>query len=421
MALAISLAKVAWQPSDTSRVILPLTGVHVAMFGYDLAHPDCLLHADRADERLQVILGLPAAVARGETLSYIAGHGIAGDWLPQGLVYLLGGQYLLIALQVTLTLFSVVWLSDIGRRVGLSESAAAKAALLYGLLPQTLVFPHQLASEALFVPLLVLGFRDAGLRAGVAIGLATLVRPITMLWPLIHVFAKRERGPYLALACAPLLLWMSVVFIATGEFSMGRSSHDLGTNLYLRLQRIGAELPPSERPRERPAGERRATLGDYVAFTMAHPMLTAKFAVRDMAVMGFKSGIERVVLDYLDLYPEQRDELQDEYGGWRSRVDRGGVQALLELVRSQPAVLISSAVAGAIAFTLLMLFAVYGAVRWARNPERLALVGLVIYIFVTVQAVDAAQSRLRAPAEFAICLLAVAGWFAWRRRERHGG
>ena len=71
---------------------------------------------------------------------------------------------------------------------------------------------------------------------------------------------------------------------------------------------------------------------------------------------------------------------------------------------------------------LLMLFAVYGAARWARSPERLALVAFVIYIFATTQAVDAAQSRLRAPAEFAICLLAIAGWQALKRRaRRHGG
>src|SRR5205085_61587 len=163
------------------------------------------------------------------------------------------------------------------------------------------------------------------------------VRPITALWPLVHVVAKEKRRAYLLLAFAPLLAWMSIVFVATGEFSMGRSGHDLGNNIYYRLQRIGGALPPAERPAVRPDGETKATLG-------------------------------------------------------------------------------------ALAFTLLMLFAVYGAARWARSPERLALVAFVIYIFATTQAVDAAQSRLRAPAEFAICLLAIAGWQALKRRaRRHGG
>ena len=405
----------------SARLLAPLAALHAAMFVYDLAHPDRFLNADRSGERLAVSKGFVEALRTGDALAYLPSHGIVGDWLPQALFYLAGGQYFVIAAQVLLMLASVLWVREIGVRLGLREEHAQGAALLYALLPHTLVFPHQLASEAIFVPLAVLSFRlvsDA--RAGLAVGLATLVRPITILWPLIHVFAKRKRGAYLALACAPLLLWMSLVFIASGEFSMGRSGHDLGTNLYLRLQRIGAELPPSERPPQRPAGQRRASLGEYVAFSAAHPVLTAKFAVRDMAVMGFKSGIERVVLDYLDLYPDERRELQQADGGWRSRVvDRGGAAAFMDLARSQP-VLVATSTVGALAFTLLMLLAVYGAARWARGAERLALAAFVVYIFVTVQAVDAAQSRLRAGGEFAICLLALAGWAALRRKPRHG-
>jgi len=404
-----------------ARLIAPLAALHAAMFLYDLAHPDRFLNADRAGERIGSIKGFAQALQGGDVLGYLTSHGIVGDWLPQALLYVAGGQYCVIAAQVLLMLASVLWVRDIGLRLGLREDHAQGAALLYALLPHTLVFPHQLASEAIFVPLVVLSFRlasDAG--AGLAIGLATLVRPITLLWPLIHVYAKRKRGAYLALACAPLLLWMSVVLIASGEFSMGRSGHDLGSNLYLRLQRMAAELPASERPPARPAGERRATLGEYVAFSTSHPVLTAKYAVRDMAVMGFKSGIERVVLDYLDLYPEERSELQNAEGGWRSRVvDRGSVAAFMDLARSQP-VLVATATLGALAFTLLMLLAVYGAARLARGTERLALAAFVVYIFVTVQAVDAAQSRLRAAGEFAICLLALAGWAAVRRKQQHG-
>src|SRR5437868_2424706 len=205
---------------------------------------------------------------------------------------------------------------------------------------------------------------------------------IAALGPLIHVFAKERRRAYLLLAFAPLVAWMSVVFVASGEFSMGRSGHDLGNNIYYRLQRVGGALPPAERPAVRPDGETKATLGEYAAFAVSHPVLMAKYAAIDMAVMGFKSGIERVVLDYLYLYPEERSELKVAETGWRSRVDRGGVGALLELARQQP-VLIATASAGALAFTLLMLLAAYGARRWARSRERLALVAFVFYIFAT--------------------------------------
>ena len=403
------------------RLALPLGALHAAMFVYDLAHPGRFVNADRAGERIQVVAGFGEAMQSGDPLAYLTRHGIVGDWLPQALLYAAGGQYFVIAAQVLLALASVLWVREIGLRLGLRESAAQGAALLYALLPHTLVFPHQLASEAISVPLVILAFRLAAGGAGLAIGLATLVRPITALWPLIHVFAKEKRRAYLLLAFAPLLAWMSIVFVATGEFSMGRSGHDLGNNIYYRLQRIGGALPPAERPAVRPDGETKATLGEYVAFAVSHPAVMAKYAAIDMAVMGFKSGIERLVLDYLYLYPAERSELKVAETGWRSRVDSGGAGALLELARQQP-VLIATATTGALAFTLLMLFAVYGAARWARSPERLALVAFVIYIFATTQAVDAAQSRLRAPAEFAICLLAIAGWQALKRRaRRHGG
>jgi len=432
MAVAVSVPKVAWQPSETWRVVLPLTGVHLAMFGYDLAHPDRFLNADRAAGRLEVILGLPAAALKGETLSYIAAHGIAGDWLPQGLVYLLGGQYLLIALQVALALISVVWVRDIGRRVGLSEPSAASAALLYGLLPHTLAFPHQLASEALFVPLVVLAFRASGLRTGAAIGLATLLRPVTILWPLAHAavarLAPRQRALLLAAAFAPLAAWMAFELAQTGEFTLGRSDHDLGTNLYERVERVAALLPENQRPVERPSGQRRLSLGEYMAFVAAHPLLTALHSGRDVVVLAAKSGIERLTLDYFYLFRQMRVQVKDPDSGWRATAERVGFFGVLREFLTREPLLVFTSAAGALLFALFMALAAAGAARWLRNladvpaelrAQRVLVMAFVLYIFMTAQVVDAAQSRHRAPAEFALCLLALAGWAAVRRR-RHG-
>jgi len=396
-------------PIGPVRLVAPLAALHAAMFVYDLRHPERFLNADRALERIEVVQGFAQT---GDLVPYLASHGIVGDWLPHALLYLAGGQYLVIAVQLVLALLSVLWVYRIGLRLDLPERSAAAAALVYALLPHSLVYPHQVASEALFVPLVILSFRLApGAGSGLAIGLATLIRPITALWPfVIFVLGKTRPRAYLALALAPLLLWMSFMLVATGEFSMGRSGHDLGSNLYLRLQRLGADVPEAERPPQRPAGQTRATVREYLSFVAAHPLVTAKYFTRDMGVMGFKSGVERLVLDYFDFYPEKRHELQAADGGWRSRVDRGGAQALVELARGQ-AGLVGVAGLGAVAFTALMLLGVYGAACWARTPER------VLYVFAASQAADAAQSRLRACAEFAICILAVAGWSALRARQ----
>ena len=400
-------------PAGAVRLVAPLAALHAAMFGYDLQHPGRFLNGDRASERIEVIKGF---FENTNSLDYLASHGIPGDWLPHALLYLAGGQYLIIAVQVALALASVVWVLQIARRLGLDERAASAAAILYALLPHSLVFPHELASEGLFCPLVVLSFRlGTGAAGGLALGLATLIRPLTALWPFVVL-----RRAFIVMALAPLLAWMSFMFIATGEFSMGRSGHDLGNNLYFRMQRMAGELPKAERPPERGPGQTKATLGEYAAFVAAHPALAAKHSARDLGVLTVKSGIERVVLDYLDLYPENKRELQDGDSGWRAQVEqRGAVAALGQVLREQPGLIVSSAI-GAALFLALMALAACGAWRHLRSREWLLLSAFVVYIFATAQAVDAAHSRHRAPAEFAICILAVAGWLALRRRgEKH--
>jgi hypothetical protein len=88
--------------------------------------------------------------------------------------------------------------------------------------------------------------------------------------------------------------------------------------------------------------------------------------------------------------------------------------------------LVLVAVAGAVLFAGLMLLAGAGALAWLREKGagaaavrmrglRLLIVLFPLYIVATAQAVDAAQSRHRAPAEFALCLLAMAGLPTLRR------
>ncbi len=389
--------------AGAARVVAPLAALHAAMFVYDLRHPERFLNGDRARERIEVIQGFAQS---GDLTAYLASHGIVGDWLPQALLYLAGGQYLVIAVQLILAVLSVLWVRQIARRIGLDERAAAGAAWLYALLPHSLVFPHELATEAIFIPLVILSFRlGANAGGGLALGLATLVRPFTALWPFV-VFRRN----FIALALAPLLLWMSFMFLATGELSMGRSGHDLGNNLYFRMERMGAE-------QQRPGGQTKATLVEYARFVAAHPLAAAKHSAHDLAVLGGKSGIERVVLDYLDLYPESRRELQNADTGWRSRVEsRGVAAALLEVFQEQPGLIVSSAL-GAVLFLVFAALAAYGALSRIREREWLLLALFVLYVVATSQVVDAAQSRHRAPAEFALSLLAVAGWLALRKRR----
>jgi len=438
------LANARWRRNGPVLLVGPFAALHLLMFGYDVWHPGRFLNADRADLRIEVIQHFGQAwQGGGELAGFFAGHGIVGDWLPQAFLYLAGGQYLVIAAQVLLALLSIVWVRNIGLRLGLDTGRASAAAALYGALPHTLVFPHQLAAEAIFVPLVVLSFavcaRAPGTKdqagGGAALGAATLVRPITMLWPVIYAaFARvtpRARAAYLAAALAPLGLWMCFIYAATGEFSMGRSAHDLGHNLYQRVHRMAAHPAASERPLEQPRAQRTLSVSEYTRFVVDHPGAALAHSARDLATIGFKSGVERIVLDYFDLFPESRRELQDPVAGWRMRVEQyGPVDALAGIFRSNPALTLAS-LGGALLFAVFIALAALGAFAWLRDDVpaetrrlRILLITFVLYIVATAQAVDAVQSRHRAPAEFVLCLLAVAALALLSRRSwrtQHAG
>ena len=420
-------------PGSFAVVLLGFAALHVAMVAYDLGHPERFLNADRAEVRLRAIEGFAQAWQTGAAIGpYLTTHGIPGDWLPQAFLYLAGGPLAVILVQVLLALASLVWVREIGLRLALPESKASAAAVLYGLLPHTLVFPHQLASEAMFIPLVVLSFalvmrgvsapRHAA--AGLAMGLAVLVRPITLAWPPIHaLFVWRvrlaARLAYLVAGLLPLGLWMLFIFSQTQQISMGPSKHDLGYNLHKRVQRMAPSLPPAERF----AGRERLSVGEYARFVLSHPDAAIAHAGRDMMALGLKSGIERVVIDYLDLYPGAR-ALQDPAAGWRKSVEQNGVvEALRRLAQENPGPLVAS-LGGAALFLVFMALALLGAYVFLRTG-RWMLVIFVLYVLATATVVDRAQSRHRAPAEFALCLLAVTGFWAlqgrrtaaWQRRQ----
>src|SRR5689334_20259157 len=126
------------------RLLVFFGAIHAAMFAYDLRHPSSFLNCDRASERIEVVRSFIDALQSGGDLEgFLAAHGVPGDWLPQALLYLAGGQYLVIAVQIALALLTISCVWRIAGRLKLGPAAAGAAAALYGLLPHSLVFPHQ--------------------------------------------------------------------------------------------------------------------------------------------------------------------------------------------------------------------------------------------------------------------------------------
>lgn len=413
----------------------------------DARNPDVFLRADRALERMETIQSLLEVRSSGEFVEFLSTHGIVGDYAVHALLYLIGSQIAVVSAQIALTVLSGIAVYGLGGLLGLSSRWCAVAMTVYLLLPHNLVFPHQLATEALHVPLLVLSSwlladgvrRDRPRRliaSALCLGFATLIRPITLLWPIVAgATVATTRRPadgalHGALALMPVLVWMTFMATQTGTFGLGRSGHSMEANLYMRVMRITATLPPAQRDAARaihldPQSRMLGPIG-YLRFAIDHPVATFRHTARDAGAFFVKSGIERITLDYAGR--PNAAVVQSHRSGWRQQLElHGPIHTALFLWRNLGFVLIFS-ILGAAAMLGLVTFALMGAGhyvrRWRniRQPEiaiGLMLTALVGYIFLFSQVLNAMQSRTRAPAEFALVLLAVVGWKAVMRRRDH--
>jgi hypothetical protein len=384
-----------------------------------------------------------AALANGQAPDFLTKHGVVGDYALHAVLFGLGGKLGLILAQVGLTLVSGWGVHRIGRLMGLSLRLSSLAAGIFLLLPHTLVFPHQLSSEALHTPLLVIslwmtaelleggneGAKNRFLVIGaLLVGVAALVRPVTLLWPLIVGFAVmrgvkvRSGAIYLVLAYLPVLLWMGFMGAQTGKFGLGESSHDMGHNLYQRVSRISETMPaePAKKVRETyldQGAKGSLGAGTYLRFAAEYPVAFAQHSARDILVFVGKSGVERVSIDYLELNKSARTQLQDNRTGWRQRLEKEGpIAAVRYLWQSQGQVLVISLLGSALMLTMAALaivgggsLATSGGVRGDERYLAGLLIALPLYILVFSQLVNAMQSRHRAPAEAAIVLLAIYG------------
>jgi 4-amino-4-deoxy-L-arabinose transferase-like glycosyltransferase len=417
--------------------------LHTAMFAYDIANPGRFLKADRALERRETIEGLSAVISQhGNIVDYLATHGIVGDYFIQALAYIPLGQYGLIVFQIALLLASIAALYKLTQLVSGSKTTAAIASLVYMHLPQALVFTHQLASEAVCVPLIVVSFYYLArywleqrsitflIMSGILFGIAILVRPVLTLWPIaamlpLLLVPGAQRVPrasaYTLAASSPLLLWMLFILAATGTFSMGSSSHDLSHNLYKRTQFVLASLSPEERAnveRRYLAGaddsRNELGLGTYLHLVAAEPGVFGIHLVRDAVVFVGKSAVNRLILDYFNVFPAAGSELQDPSTGWRRHWEEHGLWHTIIYMLSRSPLLILVNAAATVACLAFMGMALVGAallisqlhkVNTGERVVRLLILAFPLYIFFASQVVSAMQSRHRAPAEFALCLL----------------
>jgi hypothetical protein len=270
------------------------------------------------------------------------------------------------------------------------------------------------------------------------LAMATLIRPITLLWPAAVAAIAALLGrrlfavAFLGVAWAPVLLWMTFVFQQTGTFGLGESNHSLARNLYLKVFEIAATMPRTEaaevRDRYLIRGEQgQMSVLEYANVALRHPSPFISEVARDALVFFGKSGIERLTRDYGSVV--QFNAFEHVHGGWRQQLDTSDpLTTLRNLWRIAGMTLLVSLLASVL-FVILMIFALYGAFSLARRVHCRSetpvvrftatnLIVLPVYTFVFSLVVVGLQSRQRAPCEFALVLLAVYGWDRFRSRTR---
>ncbi|HEX4241908.1 MAG TPA: glycosyltransferase family 39 protein [Steroidobacteraceae bacterium] len=432
---------------------------HLALFIHDLASTAGFFRADRATQRFNAMRALLGSLGDHDAmLDALVRKGNIGDYGVHAALYWLGGPLAVIVLQILLAIAAALAVVYIAWRAFKSRGIALAAGLLYGLLPQSLAFPHQLLSEAVSNPCLILG--TAGvllaleqprrwvrwLTAGLALGLAGLVRPaLILVAPMAAVLllmldrgrASWTRSAALLLAgLVPFVLWGSFIWSQTGKFGPGESNQDLGLNFSQSTGKVllseGIASPDGTAPGWLP---KRLTLEQYAHYVSTYPAGFANLYFKNALVMVTDSGIGRLYVDLLGFGADERLALQDPARGWRAQLTNHGPLAMLRQGwRVAPGTMIAGTL-GALGFFIVNvgMLAAYVASCRRRSPlrDRFAaldqrwclafLLLLPLYVLATSEVVAYAPSRLRSQGEFAVAILACYGWTvlrdAWRARR----
>lgn len=433
--------------------------LHSWLLLFDLGHPAAWLHADRAAERMKHIGQILQYGDFRSRLAYAGQHNVPGDYIPQAILYGLGGRFLLLGVQVALCVISVACVYRLACFALGRTRRALIVASLYALLPQTLVFPHQLSAEAWFVPLTVFGFyfaarcvtsgeRGVASLSGLSWACASLTRPTPLPYALIAGAALRRRMSRSAMAsfllallvpCAGWVLW---VHSATGYWSLEEGTGTtLGNNLLQRVTFISATLPRPERTEARAkyvepslAPDGGITIAGYLRFCGRFAGPCAAYLGHDAFNFFVKSGIEKLTIDYLGLLSD-RDRRQiagsspTSMTGWQREFHEQGLIAALRLNLAKYPLVASISVLGALGFSVVLLLYLAGASdivvdqvrRRSRAPDdtlRTLLAAYPIYLFLATSAAGFMESRYRAATEFAMVILAARGWEALNRDWR---
>jgi 4-amino-4-deoxy-L-arabinose transferase-like glycosyltransferase len=420
---------------------------HLTLLVLDIVGGTGFFRADRVPQRLGAMQALLASLSDdGKFVEVLVRNGNIGDYGLHAALFAVAGRLGVTVVQTLLAVPAALCVVYIARCAGSTWRIAMAAGLVYGFLPQTLAFPHQLLSEAFSNPLVIFGTAaflhaldfnsrwSVWLLGGLCFGLAGLVRPALLLVPLLaaSLALVLDRSPrvwpytsFVAAGLAPFILWGMFMLSQTGKFGYGNSHQDLGIN----FSQSAAKVLLSE-GLARADGSAPDWLPERIV--REYPRGFANLYFKNTVVMLSDSGIGRLYVDLLGIGADARLQLQDPQTGWRAQLTNHGPIAMLKYgFRIAPGT-ITAGVLGALGFAFVnagmaMTYVMQlrrGSPLWSNAcplTRRWALAFLLVlplYVLTTSQVVAYAPSRLRSQGEFAWAILACMGWAAVYRRWR---
>jgi hypothetical protein len=404
--------------------------IHVLLLiGYDRSHPDVLMQGDRAPTRLAWIQEVRSSTTFQEFAAILLSKGAPGDYVIHAALFEFGdffgnGRLILVLLQIVLNALSLVLVYFISRMSALSVRGSLIATLFYAVLPHTTAFPHMLVSEAIFVPVTIgsvyVSMRSLEMEsrkiwiafAALLWFLAALIRPSILLFPIVfavialitHRWRIHSFMGFVIMYCALVCVWVVPSMVLTGRPNLAYGPPDAWPRtMYNKALYViesldtDARVQESQELRGVPQEEYRAT--ELVKLYFRHPLQGLYVVALDVGKVTLKFD-ETKVLNYLGIW-----SAEDE---WGKDLVRGSVGRLFF---NQPFVFIA-VIVGSLFWFATLIMASWG-VTWS-HAKRLVvphfLTALCLYTIVTSLPVDFTQGRHRWPADFAICILAVAGY-----------
>lgn len=452
------------EPARSSQVILVAlicAVVHLILFANDVQSGyRTFAWGDRGEGRVSFLQEFTSTPHTDVIASMVSGRTVPGEYLFVVGPYLAFGKAGVVLFQIALSVASAAVTARLGAELLPFRFSALITGLLYTLIPQNLVYPHQLVTEAIATPLCVgwLYFTYQGLMrssrgslivAGLLLGMAIFVRPslfaIILTLPLLALLIRRLRFlltnkwtyAMLALAAVPLLTWTAIFTAYSGHLGFANGVATLSWNLRdkARAVELANDIPPSASLASDKAGvsvrEARyvdesggISLREFGQIVLQHPVPFLKEFVLDAVVAFGRGNSTKFTVDYLGIERDQKN--------WRDGIlyDKSSAWDFAKFLKPYIVIeVLASALTLALSVVCLiyLVHELFGSgtgqselVRKQRVVFSALSASLMVHTFLSAQLVGESQGRLRNPAEAAMIITAGLAYYVFRsRRHRH--